>query len=185
LKCSTWALVASEQLPDTTAQASGRWQGVGLHALRQNAAGVPVLRQADGDARTGRHQRHVGQRCADVHQVVVRDGIDDRDPNLFGLQRREAFADGLRAHRHHVMRRQSDLVGRLRLQHAHEPGVGHRRQRVVSHAAVAEQLIAHEQVALEHRALVLGESRARDGERRMTCEVGSTDNCRSARPRRT
>jgi hypothetical protein len=55
-------------------------------------------------------------------------------------------------------------AGCLRLQHAHQVGVGHGRERVVLHAALVEQHIAHKQVALEHGALVVGEGGRGDGE---------------------
>ena len=59
--------------------------------------------------------------------------------------------------RHHAMFDQPDPPARLRLQHAHEVRVGHGRQGVVAHAAVAEQQVADKQMALEHRTLVVGE----------------------------
>ena len=62
------------------------------------------------------------------------------------------------------MRDESDPTPGLRLHHAHQIGVGHRRQRVVAHTAVAEQLIAHEQMAFEHGAQVFRERRADDRE---------------------
>ena len=52
----------------------------------------------------------------------------------------------------------------LPLQHAHQVGVGHRRQRVVAHVAVGEQQLADEQMALEDGAPVLREGRAGDRE---------------------
>jgi hypothetical protein len=52
----------------------------------------------------------------------------------------------------------------LCLHHAHEVGVGHRCQRMLAHRAVGQQHVADEQVALEHHAAVLRESRRDDGE---------------------
>ena len=53
----------------------------------------------------------------------------------------------------------------LRLQHADEIRVGHRRQRMVAHAALVQRHGADEQVAIEDRALVLRKGRAGDGGR--------------------
>ena len=55
---------------------------------------------------------------------------------------------------------EADLAPALALHHAHQVRVVHRRQRVVAHAAVAEQQVADEQVALEDGAPVLRKRRA-------------------------
>ena len=65
---------------------------------------------------------------------------------------------------------QANALLRLCLQYAHEVGVGHRRERMVAHAAFAEQHIADEQVAFEDGALVVRERRHGDRER---CADGS------------
>ena len=52
----------------------------------------------------------------------------------------------------------------LRAEDGDEVGVGHRRERVVAHAALAEQHVADEEMALEDRAPVVGERRRRDRE---------------------
>ena len=59
---------------------------------------------------------------------------------------------------------QAHAAWRLRLQHAHEVGVGHGRERVVLHPALVEQYIPDKQVALEDRALVVRKGRRGDGE---------------------
>ena len=60
-----------------------------------------------------------------------------------------------------VLEQPGPLRAQLRLQHPHEVGIGHRRERVVAHRAVGQQQVANEEVALEHRAAVLRE-RGRD-----------------------
>ena len=59
---------------------------------------------------------------------------------------------------------QAHLAPGLRLQHAHQVGVGHGGQRVVLHAALVQQHIACKQIALEHRALVVRKSRGGNAE---------------------
>ena len=63
---------------------------------------------------------------------------------------------------HLLQRDQPDLVRGLARQHAHQAGVGHRVQRMMAHAGVRQQHIAHEQVAEEDGAAVLRERRAID-----------------------
>jgi hypothetical protein len=71
--------------------------------------------------------------------------------------RSHALRDGVEAD-------QPDLRVGLPLQHAHEIGVGHRRERMLFHARFAEQRIADEQVPAIQRAAVLGKDRAGDRE---------------------
>jgi hypothetical protein len=52
----------------------------------------------------------------------------------------------------------------LRGEDADEVGVAHRRQRVVLHAALVQQVVAHEEVALEDRAAIGGEGGAGEAE---------------------
>ncbi len=128
-------------------------------------AGLAVMqRNAEADAGTGGHQRHVGTRRADGLEVGIRHRVDHGGADAFRLESGNAFAYGGRAARHHVVFHQPDLVGGLWLQHAHQVGIGHRCERVVLHAGLGEQHVAHIQIATKDGAAILGEGRAGDGE---------------------
>jgi hypothetical protein len=99
-----------------------------------------------------------------AQQVVVGHRVHHGQAHAVGAQRGDARAHGVRALRHHLVVDQPHLAAALRLQHAHQVGVGHGGERVVLHAAFVQQHVAHEQVALEHRAAVVGEGGRGDGE---------------------
>ena len=147
---------------------------------RWHRCSVPRSRTSSAAGRSRRPSRRSPARRsfsadAKLHQVGVGDGVDAPrcvTPSARSASKRFAIAAGaLRDPRRASI---SPTLRRcLRLQHAHQVGVGHRRQRVVVHAAVAQQHVADEQVALEHRALVVREGRAGDREALA---------CRAARP---
>ncbi|MNS92665.1 hypothetical protein D3C72_1268080 [compost metagenome] len=137
---------------------------VGIATLRQQAGAAEIPGQAQRDAGAAGDQRQAGAGFAQREQVRIRHRIGDRQPHAVGPQRRDALGRGLRAARDGVIAQQADLALALALQHAHQAGIGHRRQRMVFHARFVEQRIAHEQVAAEDGAAVLGEGGAGDGE---------------------
>ena len=119
------------------------------------ATAMPVLRQADRDARAGGDQRQVASaapmRIRSASEIASTMAMPT--PSARSASKRSRIASAPFATTC-VRPTRPTLRRRLRLQHAHQVGVGHRRQRVVAHAAVAEQHVADEQVALEDRALV-------------------------------
>ncbi len=125
---------------------------------------APVGRKPDRDTRARRHQRQLLQRRAETAQVVVGDRVHDGDAHAFGAQLGDAPRDRLGAPRHDRVVDEAHLAPRLGLQHAHEVGVGHRGERMVAHARLVERNVAHEEIALEHRAPVLGKRGTGDGE---------------------
>ena len=160
MKSMTCWLVATEQLPDTMACspcAAGRRQP-------RCWGHAKVARQANGHARACGDQRHALEGRAQAQQVGVGHRIDHGHAHALGLQLVDARADGGLALCDHAVVDQAHAAGCLRLQHAHQVGVGHGRERVVLHAALVQQHIAHKQVALEHGALVVGEGGRGDGE---------------------
>jgi hypothetical protein len=70
---------------------------------------------------------------------------------------------------HDIVRNVPDLQRGLRLQHTYQVRVAHRRQRMVAHARLAQQLIADEKVTLENSSAVFRERRACDGEAAPEC----------------
>ncbi len=126
-----------------------------------------VARQADGTPEPATTSAASSRRARQREQVVVRDRVGDREAMAFGSQLRDARADAFGALAHVALLDQPHAAARLRLHDAHEVGVGHRRERVVAHAGLAEQHVADEQVALVHGARVLREGR------RHAAEVGA------------
>jgi hypothetical protein len=59
---------------------------------------------------------------------------------------------------------EAHLALALRLQQAHEVGIGHGCEGVVGHPALAQELIAHKEVALKDRAAIVWKGRRGDGE---------------------
>jgi hypothetical protein len=100
-------------------------------------------------------------------QVRVVHRIGHRERHALGLQRRKP-----RPHRRRALRHRAPLDqpaargGELRLQHAHQVRVRHRRERVVAHGAVGEQHVAHEEVPLVDRAPRLRKGRRDEGDAR-------------------
>ncbi len=89
MKCCTCRLVASEQLPDTTAcrpEAAGSALAADEGAMPK-LAGSPIA-TPEPAVTSG----IVGERRAEPQQVVVRDRIDDCDADALGLQLRDALA---------------------------------------------------------------------------------------------
>ena len=123
-----------------------------------------VLRQAQRDAGAGGDQRQVGAGGADGHQVGVGHRVDDGEiPALLAQHPRSARGSpAAPVHRGGID--QTDLALDLLLQHAHQVGIGHRRQRMIAHARLGEQHVADEQMALVDGAAVGRERRAGDGE---------------------
>ena len=167
---ATCALVACEQLPETIALNPFT---AGSDAASPDGGDGEVARQADRQARAGADQRQVANRLAEAVQVVVVDRVGDRDRDAFAPQGVEARPDRRGRSAGRAVIDEADAAGRapvrprrreLRLQDADEVGVGHRRQRMVAHAALGEQHVADEEMALEDRARVVGERRRRDRE---------------------
>ena len=77
------------------------------------------------------------------------DGIDDGDAHAVGLQLGDARADRSFARGDGAWSIRPTVPLRLRLQHAHEVGVGHRRERMMRMPARTEQHVTDEQVALK------------------------------------
>ena len=140
--------------------AGGGGQGAGL----RRGADAEVLRQADGDARTRGDQRQVLQRGAQAQQVVVGHCIDDGHAHALRAQFGHALLHGLCVARHHAVVDQADRTPGLGLHDPYQVRVGHRCQRMVLHAALIEQRVSDEQVALEHAALVVGKGGRGDRE---------------------
>ena len=110
-----------------------------------------VLRQPDRHTRLRRHQYQVCAGRADFLEIPPEHRIHDRNRDPFATQRGEAFADCLGAARDRFVIDQTHPALDLTLQDAHEVRVGHRRQRVVPHAALVEWNVADEEMALEER----------------------------------
>ena len=128
------------------------------------ALGARVEREAEPDAGTGRDQRHVFAGFADRGEVGVRHRIDHSHRRAVGFQGIEALANRCRPFGHRIEFHLAHLARRLRLQHPHQIRVGHRRERMVLHARLGEQQVAHVEIAAENRAAVFGECGAGDGE---------------------
>ena len=147
-----------------------RGQRRGIAAFRQQAGAAEIRRQSHRDAGTAGDQRVVFGRLADRDQMRVAHRIDDGVAAALFLQRGHRLADrhgtllddgvGDEAHR---------AIG-LPRQHAHQVGVGHRRQRMVLHAALVEQRAADEQIALIDAARIRRECRT--GKREAAAECG-------------
>src|ERR1035441_5918626 len=56
------------------------------------------------------------------------------------------------------------LGAQLKLQKAHQVGIGHRRQRMIPHSAIAQQNTPYEQVAQVYGAFILGKCRHNSAE---------------------
>jgi hypothetical protein len=138
----------------------------GQRARAVGRRNVEIRGQADGEARRCSDKWPVGDRRRKPTQVVVVDRIHDRHPGAFAFQRREPRADGRGTRAHATVIHEADAAPALRLQHAHEVGVAHRRQRMALHAALAQQRVADEQVPVEDRASVGGKRGRGDGEPR-------------------
>ena len=141
-------------------QATGERQSPGLYRRRQTKIG----RQTDCHARAGRDQWHALEGRAHAQQIVVRNSVHDGHAHALRPQLGDARANGSLAARHHVMVNQPDLAPCLRLHHAHQISVRHGRERMVLHAAFAQQDIAGKEITFEDSALVVRESRCRNGE---------------------
>ena len=128
-------------------------------------AGAGVLqRDAQPHAGARRHQRQLGAALGDAGEVGLGQRIGDGDADAVLPQRRDPRAHRRRALRQRVVADEAHLAPRLRLQHAHEVGVRHRRERMVLHAGLGQQHVADEQVAAADGAPGLGERRAGDRE---------------------
>ena len=98
--------------------------------------------------------------------MAVADRIDDRiAPSLLG-QRGHRATDRRGALVHLGIGHQPDGAVGLPRQHAHQVGVGHRRQRMVLHAALVQQRPADEQMALVDAARIGRKRRAGQGKAR-------------------
>ena len=107
---------------------------------RQLACGIrrhdaEIRRQSDGDARARGHQGHAFERAPKAAQVVVGDGIHDRDMHVLLLQLVNAAQNCFGALSNNAVVDEPDTPAALRLQHPHEIGIRHRRQRMILHAA--------------------------------------------------
>ena len=151
------------------AQATGRRQGISHLAIGQQPRLAEILRQAQGDTRPGRDQRHPIERLADDHQIIVRHGIHDGEVAAFGLQFGKAILDGLRPLGNHVEVDQAHLALDLGLQHLDQIGVGHRRQRVIFHPGIGKQDVANKEMPLVDGAAIDREGRTGDGELAAQC----------------
>ncbi len=87
-------------------------------------------------------------------QVLVAQRIDDRVRVIVRRQLRKPVAHRIGAGIERLGGNQADRLPRLRREHTHEIGVGHRRQRVVAHARVRQEYVAHEEVPAIDRAQV-------------------------------
>ena len=147
-----------------------RGQCGGIAAFRQHAGTQEIRRQSHRHTGTAGDQRVVFGRLADRDQMRVAHRIDDGVAAALLLQRGHRLSDrdgsllddgiGNEAHR---------AIG-LPRQHAHQVGVGHRRQRMVLHAALVEQSAADEQIALIDAARIRRECRT--GKREAAAECG-------------
>ena len=129
--------------------------------LVEAALAAEVRRQAHRDARAAGDQRELGGTGAEVDQMAFADRIGDRS-DAGRAQLAEPRADRGRTLVDHGMRQQPDRPPALPLQHPHQVAVRHRRQRMVAHVAVGEQLVADEQMAQIDAPAVLGQRRAGD-----------------------
>ena len=160
-----WNNVAREHDPASTAAApaaSGSAPGSGRAGQQTGAA--EILRQADRHAGSTGNQRVAFRRLSDRVQILIRHRVHDAvTPALF-LQRRHGAANGGSTLMHRGERHQTHRPRRLAGQHTHQIGIGHRRQRMVFHAALVQQRGADEQMALEDAAAIGREGRAGEGE---------------------
>ena len=123
-----------------------------------------VGRQSDRKAGAGSEQRHVFQGRRQPQEIVVRYGIDDRDPGPVLLKLLHSGTDRLLSGSYRAVVDQANPMARLGLQHSDQVGVPHRRQRMVPHAAFTQQTIANEEMPLEHCPLVVRKGRRRNRE---------------------
>ena len=135
-----------------------------LRCRRAALAHVEVLWESDGDARAAGHQRQIGPGGTHRHELRIGRRIHDRNLRALGAELRDVFAHGLRTADDALVIDEAHLARCLRLQHPHEIGVGHRRERMVAHARLMKQFVANVQIALEHRSTVVGERGTGDGE---------------------
>ena len=96
--------------------------------------------------------------------MLVAHRVDDQQTLARRPRALESGVDRRRALLHDVEGDEPHLAARLALQHAHEVGVAHRRQRMILHRTFRQQDVADEEIALVDRSLRGGESRAGDGE---------------------
>ena len=97
-------------------------------------------------------------------QIIVAGRVHHGHAHTFGTQCGDALADVPFAKGYCFVIDQTHLALRLRLHHAHQVRIDHGCERVVLHAALIEQHIPREQIALEHGATVVRKGRGRDGE---------------------
>ncbi|MNV17589.1 hypothetical protein D3C71_1083820 [compost metagenome] len=137
--------------------------------VAQFAGTTEVFRQTQGQPRTAGQQRQIGAGGTEGVQIAVRQGIGDCHTDTlspqFGNFRTHLFGPLGNC----VVAQQTDIQASLRLQHPNQIGIGHRRQRVMLHARLAEQLILHKQVATKDRPAILRECRAGQGEVATQC----------------
>jgi hypothetical protein len=117
-------------------------------------------RNADGQTRPGHDQLQAPRGLGQHVQVGIVQGVGDGQAHALSAQDTDAFGHRRRAGGDMPAFDQADArLRRLRLQHANQVGVGHRRQRVVAHGAVGQQQVTDEEVALVDRAAVFRKGR--------------------------
>ena len=166
IQCATWPLVACEQEPEITAAGpatrgnSAASVRSGNRPARRKFSGTPMATPEppviSGVVGSRRRRSHTNPRRS-IASTTAR-----RTPSASSAAMRARIAGAPAATA--IPGDQADLALRLRLQHAHEVGVGHRRQRVMAHAGLRQRHVADEQVAHEDGARVVGECRAGDRE---------------------
>ena len=162
---ATCSLVATEQLPDTTARRpviAGRSPRVALRA--QEFALAKVLGQAQRGAGAAGDQGQVGAGRRRLPQ-------DRRPQSRRRSHSCSRFAQRSKRSTHGGCTAGDDAIidephfPRVwRLHHAHEIGVRHRGERMIPHARFGQEHVADEEVALVDRARVGGKGGAGDGE---------------------
>src|SRR6218665_2748124 len=120
--------------------------------------------QADCHALSSGDQAHVRQRRTQAKEILVGKGIHHGDAHPLVLERRDSSANGISAQSHSPVVDQAYLAMALRLYHAHQVGIGHGGEGMVLHAALTQQHVANEQMALEDPAAVVGKRRCGDRE---------------------
>ena len=121
-----------------------------------------VRGQAERDARAAGDEGVAGGEAAEGAEVVVGDGVGDDQPLAARgcLRQRLGAAAGAQGREREV----ADLVAGLAGEPAAQVGVGHRVERMALHAALAEEPVADEEVALVDRAPGVGKGRADEGD---------------------
>ena len=114
---------------------------------RQLSRGAQLGRQSDRHARACDHQRRGATAQAQRQQICIRNRIGNHQADALRVQAGEFLRHRLCPAGDHGPRQQRDRSPRLRLQHAHQIGIGHGRQRMLAHPRIRQERVTDKQMA--------------------------------------